>query len=43
MHCLPIRRNVVAIDGVIDGPRSWTTETGGLRRWTAMALLEHML
>jgi N-acetylornithine carbamoyltransferase len=43
MHCLPIRRNVVATDGVIDGPRSWTTETGGLRRWTAMALLEHML
>lgn len=43
MHCLPVRRNVVVADEVIDGPRSWTTETGGLRRWTAMALLERLL
>jgi len=42
MHCLPVRRNVVVADEVIDGPRSWTTETGGLRRWTAMALLERL-
>lgn len=43
MHCLPVRRNVVVTDGVLDGPRSWTTETAGNRRWTAMALLEEML
>jgi N-acetylornithine carbamoyltransferase len=43
MHCLPVRRNVVVADEVIDGPRSWTTETGGLRMWTAMALVEHLL
>ncbi len=43
MHCLPVRRNVVVADEVIDGPNSWTTETAGLRRWTAMALLERML
>jgi N-acetylornithine carbamoyltransferase len=43
MHCLPVRRNVVVADPVIDGPRSWTTETAGNRRWTAAALLEEML
>ena len=40
MHCLPVRRNVVVTDEVIDGPRSFTNETGGLRLWTAMAVLE---
>ncbi len=43
MHCLPVRRNVVVTDEVLDGPFSWTTETAGNRRWTAMALLEEML
>jgi ornithine carbamoyltransferase len=43
MHCLPVRRNVVVNDDVIDGPNSWTTETGGLRMWTAMALIERIL
>ncbi len=43
LHCLPVRRNVVVTDGVIDGPRSWTTETAGRRRWTATALLEAIL
>ncbi len=42
MHCLPVRRNVVVTDAVIDSARSWTTETAGNRRWTAMALLEEM-
>lgn len=42
MHCLPVRRNVVVTDEVIDSPRSLTTETGGLRLWTAMALLERL-
>ena len=43
MHCLPVRRNVVVADAVIDGPNSWTHETAGLRLWTAMATLESML
>jgi N-acetylornithine carbamoyltransferase len=43
MHCLPVRRNVVVTDEVIDSPRSLTGETGGLRMWTAMALLERFL
>lgn len=43
MHCLPVRRNVVVTDDVIGSERSWTTETGGLRMWTAMALLERLL
>jgi len=42
MHCLPVRRNVVVEDSVLDGPRSWVTEQAGLRMWTAMALLEHL-
>ncbi len=42
MHCLPIRRNVVATDAVLDGPHSWIHETAGLRMWTAMALLERI-
>ena len=43
MHCLPVRRNVVVSDGVLDGEASWAMETAGLRMWTAMALLEQML
>lgn len=43
MHCLPIRRNVVATDAVMDGPRSWVQETAGLRLWTAMAFFERLL
>lgn len=43
MHCLPVRRNVVVSDDVIDGAQSWTKQTAGLRMWTAMALLEQML
>lgn len=42
MHCLPVRRNVVVADEVIDGPRSWVVEEAGLRLWTAMALLERI-
>jgi N-acetylornithine carbamoyltransferase len=42
MHCLPVRRNVVVRDAVIDGPRSWVHEEAHNRMWTAMALLEAM-
>jgi len=40
MHCLPVRRNVVVADAVLDGPRSWVYEQAHYRMWTAMALLE---
>ncbi len=43
MHCLPMRRNVIATDAVMDGPRSWVQETAGLRLWTAMAFFERLL
>ena len=43
MHCLPVRRNVVVEDAVLDGAASWVHEQAGLRMWTAMALLERVL
>ena len=43
MHCLPVRRNVVVTDDVIDSANSWVYETAGLRMWTAMALLERLV
>jgi len=43
MHCLPLRRNVVATDAVVDGPTSWVIQTAGLRLHTATALLEDLL
>jgi len=43
MHCLPVRRNVVVEDAVLDGATSWVHEEAGLRMWTAMALLERVL
>lgn len=42
MHCLPVRRNVVVGDAVLDGPSSWVQEQAGLRLWTAMAALERV-
>ena len=43
MHCLPVRRNVVVDDAVLDGRASWVHEEAGLRMWTAMSLLERVL
>jgi ornithine carbamoyltransferase len=43
MHCLPVRRNVVVSDAVLDGPASWVQEQAALRLWTAVAVLEHQL
>lgn len=43
MHCLPVRRNVVVTDAVIDGPASWVREEAALRLWTAAAWLEQAL
>jgi len=37
MHCLPVRRNVVVTDGVLDGKHSAVIDQAGNRLWTAAA------
>jgi len=43
MHCLPVRRNVVVADAVIDSPQSLVIPQAGNRQWAAQAVLEAML
>ncbi len=43
MHCLPVRRNVIVTDGVIDGPHSWVAEQARSRVLTQAALLHEVL
>jgi len=43
MHCLPVRRNVVVADKVIDGPRSLVIHQANNRQWAAQAVLESLL
>lgn len=43
MHCLPIRRNVVASDAVLDGPRSIVIDQAEHRLHAQTALLEQLL
>jgi N-succinyl-L-ornithine transcarbamylase len=43
MHCLPVRRNVVIADEVLDGPRSIVTQQAGNRVWAAQAVLRELL
>lgn len=43
MHCLPVRRNVVASDGVLDSDRSLILEQANNRTWAAQAVLGTML
>lgn len=43
MHCLPVRRNVVVSDGVIDGPGSIVVEQAANREITAQAVLKMIL
>ncbi len=38
MHCLPVRRNVVVADGVLDGKRSAVVDEAENRLWTAAAV-----
>jgi N-acetylornithine carbamoyltransferase len=43
MHCLPVRRNVVVTDEVIDGPNSWVKEQAHARLLTQAAVLHELL
>ncbi len=43
MHCLPVRRNVVVADAVLDSPASLVIEQAGNRQWAAQAALAYLL
>ena len=43
MHCLPVRRNVVVADEVLDSPRSVVVRQAHNRLWAQMAVLHRML
>ena len=43
MHCLPVRRNVVIADEVLDGPHSIVVEQAGNRVWAAQAVISELL
>lgn len=43
LHCLPVRRNVVARDAILDGPRSAVVPQARNRMFVQMAVLHRML
>jgi N-succinyl-L-ornithine transcarbamylase len=43
MHCLPVRRNVVVEEAVLDGPRSLVLQQAANRTVAAQLALLHML
>lgn len=43
MHCLPVRRNVVVEDAVLDGPHSIVIEQANNRTFAAQAVLKALL
>ncbi|PHN05659.1 N-acetylornithine carbamoyltransferase [Flavilitoribacter nigricans] len=43
MHCLPVRRNVVVGDGVLDSPQSIVIEQANNRTYAAQAVIARML
>ncbi|MEM6771124.1 MAG: N-acetylornithine carbamoyltransferase [Bacteroidota bacterium] len=43
MHCLPVRRNVVVSDGVLNSDRSLVLQQANNRTWAAQAVLGTML
>ena len=43
MHCLPVRRNVIVTDGVIDGPRSVVIDEAENRLHVQKAILSAMM
>ncbi|HEY4799265.1 MAG TPA: N-acetylornithine carbamoyltransferase [Bacteroidia bacterium] len=43
MHCLPVRRNVVVADEVLDGKNSVVIQQAGNRIWSAQVILKKIL
>jgi len=43
MHCLPVRRNVVVSDGVLDSDSSVVIPQSGNREWAAQAVIKTVL
>ena len=43
LHCLPVRRNVVVSDAVLDSPRSAVVRQAHNRLWAQMAVLHELL
>ena len=43
IHCLPIRRNVVATDQVLDSPNSKIIQTAENRMWAQMGIMEQLI
>lgn len=43
MHCLPVRRNVVVSDGVLDSDTSIVIQQAGNREWAAQAVIKRIL
>ncbi len=43
MHCLPVRRNVVLSDEILDGENSIVTKQAGNRIWAAQTVLANIL
>lgn len=43
MHCLPVRRNMIVTDEVIDSPASVVIREAANREWAAMAVLKMIL
>ena len=43
MHCLPVRRNLVISDSVLDSDRSLVIQEAANREWTAQAVLAKIL
>ena len=43
MHCLPVRRNMIVSDSVIESPRSLVIPEAGNREISATVVLKRML
>jgi N-succinyl-L-ornithine transcarbamylase len=43
MHCLPVRRNVVVREEVLDSPYSIVQQQAANREWAAQAVLHEIL
>lgn len=43
MHCLPVRRNVVVTDSVLDSPESVVIKEAENRMWAQMSLIHYLL